>query len=42
MFMIDPVWNESADNDPSYRDVLIDIYAPSPVTLTHVQDIKGM
>jgi len=26
--MVDPVWNEEADNDEAYREVLVDIYAP--------------
>jgi hypothetical protein len=28
IFMIDPVWNGTTDNDDLYREVLIDIYAP--------------
>lgn len=34
IFMIDPVWNSTVENDDSYREVMIDVYAPSPVNLT--------
>ena len=28
IFMIDPVWNASAENSPDYKQVLIDVYGP--------------
>ena len=31
--MIDPLWNETTENDPMYREVLLDIYAPESVDL---------
>ena len=34
IFMIDPVWNSSAETNPLYKDVLIDIYAPECVEMT--------
>ena len=34
IFMIDPVWNSTVENDDSYREVMIDVYAPCPVNLT--------
>ena len=40
--MIDPIWNSTVENDDMYREVLIDIYGPSPVELTQVSDEKGM
>lgn len=40
--MVDPLWNETADNDAMYREVLLDIYAPETVDLDQVSDDKGM
>ena len=40
--MIDPIWNSTVENDDMYREVLIDIYGPSPVEMTQVSDEKGM
>ena len=34
IFMIDPVWNSTVENDDSYREVMIDLYAPCSVNLT--------
>ena len=42
IFMIDPVWNGTTDNDDLYREVLVDIYAPEAVDLTQVEDATGM
>ena len=28
IFMIDPLWNTTVNNDDMYREVLIDIYGP--------------
>ena len=42
IFMIDPVWNEAVDNDPNYREVLVDIYGPDAVSLSQVDDSVGM
>lgn len=42
IFMIDPVWNDTVLNDESYREVLIDIYAPESVNLNQVTDDVGM
>lgn len=42
VFMIDPVWNETADNNNSYRDVLVDVYAPESVNLSQVSDEQGI
>ena len=40
--MIDPVWNNTVENDPQYKDILIDIYGPSPVVLSQVEDSFGI
>ena len=40
--MVDPLWNETAENDPMYREILVDIYAPETVNLDQVSDEKGM
>ena len=42
IFMIDPVWNASAEANPAYKDVLIDIYGPEGVELSQVNDDLGM
>ena len=42
IFMIDPVWNSTVQNDEQYREVLVDIYAPMPVSLSQVDDAMGM
>ena len=42
MIMIDPVWNEEADNDNSYKEVLVDVYAPEQVELKQVDDFVGL
>ena len=26
--LVDPLWDDSADNDQSYKEVLVDVYAP--------------
>ena len=28
IIMVDPLWDDTTDNDESYKEVLIDIYAP--------------
>lgn len=40
--MIDPVWNETVNNNASYYDVLVDVYAPESVRLSQVSDEQGM
>ena len=40
--MVDPHWNETSDNDPGYREVLLDIYAPKQVTMSEVDTATGM
>ena len=42
IFMIDPLWNETANNDDMYRELLIDIYSPTPVVIDQVEDALGM
>ena len=42
VIMVDPVWNEEAENDEQYREVLIDVYAPENVELRSVSDEDGM
>ena len=42
IFMIDPLWNETIENDDMYREVLVDIYAPEAVNLDQVEDAKGI
>lgn len=38
VFMIDPIWNTTVDNDPLYKEVLVDIYAPDSVNLSQIDD----
>ena len=40
--MVDPLFNETAENDPMYREVLVDIYAPETVNIDQVSDEKGL
>ena len=42
IIMIDPLWNDTVDNDDMYREVLIDIYAPETVSIDQVEDARGM
>ena len=42
IFMIDPVWNSSADNSDLYREIMIDVFAPDAVNLAQVDDQTGM
>ena len=42
IIMIDPLWNDTVDNDDMYREVLIDIYAPETVSIDQVEDERGM
>ena len=41
-FMVDPIWDESANLDPEYKEVLVDVYAPEVVDLEAVDDMAGM
>ena len=38
IFMIDPIWNKTVNNDELFKDVLVDIYAPTSVNLTQIDD----
>ena len=40
--MVDPLWNETIENDEMYREILIDVYAPETVILDQVEDSKGI
>jgi hypothetical protein len=40
--MIDPVWNETADNSADFRQVLVDVYGPEAVNLTQIEDNVGI
>ena len=42
VLMVDPIWNESADNNSAYRDVLVDIYGPESTKIMPVDDSYGM
>ena len=42
VFMIDTIWNKTADFDPSYREVLVDIYAPEVLDIEPVDDKDGL
>lgn len=42
VIMIDPIWNETTENDVMYREVLVDVYAPETVVLDQVEDAKGI
>ena len=41
IIMVDPLWNESAKLDPSYKEVMVDIYAPEAVYIDQVSDEIG-
>ena len=36
--LVDPYWNETSDNNPLYKDVLIDLYGPEFVKLQQVSE----
>ena len=38
VFMIDPIWNQTVENDAQYKEVMIDVYAPDFVSLAQVDD----
>ena len=38
IFMIDPIWNSTSENDQMYKEILVDIYAPDSVNLTQIDD----
>ena len=40
--LVDPLWDESTDNDEAYKEVLVDVYAPQSVNLTQVDDKVGI
>ena len=42
VFMVDPIWNATADNAEEYKEVLIDIYGPRAVDVSPVSDAEGM
>ena len=42
IIMVDPLWNESVENDQLYKEVLIDIYCPESVSIDQVEDKRGM
>ena len=42
IFMVDPLWNDSIENDEMYREVLVDIYGPETVDIDQVDDATGM
>ena len=40
--MIDPIWNSTVENDPQYKEVVVDVYAPDSVNLSQLDDTQGM
>ena len=42
IFMIDPIWDPSADLTEDYKEVLVDVYAPEIVDLELIDDQVGM
>ena len=42
IFMVDPVWDPSAELSEEYKDVLVDVYAPESVSLEQIDDSIGM
>ena len=40
--MVDPLWNQTIDNDEMYREILLDVYAPESVSLDQIDDTKGI
>ena len=42
VFMIDPVWDESAELHEDYKEVLVDVYAPEIVDLEAIDDQAGI
>lgn len=41
IIMVDPLWNESANLDRCYKEVMVDIYAPEAVYIDQVDDAPG-
>ena len=42
VLMIDPIWDESVENESAYHDILLDIYGPESTTIMPVDDAYGM
>ena len=42
IILVDPLWDDSTDNDESYKEVLVDVYAPCVVNLTQIEDKVGI
>ena len=40
--LVEPQWNEYADNQELYRDVVIDIYSPTPARLENIEYNEGL
>ena len=40
--LVGPSWNESAENDPQYKELLIDIYSKYSLDIVPVKDLFGM
>jgi hypothetical protein len=42
IFMVDPIWNASAELHEDFKKVMIDIYAPESIDLQPISDRDGM
>ena len=42
VFMIDPIWDASADFSEDYKEVLVDVFAPEIVDLEPIDDQTGI
>ena len=42
VFMVDPLWNKTAENSRLYKEVLIDIYAPESLRIDTVEEAEGI
>ena len=40
--LVGPMWNESAENDPLYKELLIDVYSKYSLDIDPVRDYFGM
>lgn len=41
-FMVDPIWNTFSDKDPTYKQVIVDIYGPESFTISPLNQSDGM
>ena len=42
VIMVDPIWNETVENDVRYKDVMIDLYSKEELEIKPLSDAYGM